>query len=147
MNELIDMLCGAALTLLVLAPVLYYIVWNILLYAYKVSTEFVTDGDRYVHVSYVHPSTNNFLLLHVLGVLGSVIGLLGMFMIGVSIIIGDGNWKLMILAPYNLGVFCATVISFVLIGVAIMFSMKYGYRLNKFTKKLNEHVKDKEAHK
>lgn len=146
MNDMIDFMCGVAMTLLVVTPVLYYVVWNLLMYLHKVFVEFVTDGDKSVFHNYVVPDMDKgpvrvLVYIYLLFILTLTL------CVCMSLIFDDGYWVKMVLFPYNFGVFCSPIISLVLIGVATMFVMKYSYKLSKFTKQLKSHVADKEAHK
>lgn len=144
MNELINVLCGVAMCVVVYAPVMYYGGWNLLLWLYKVGTEFITSGDKRVYPDYKDADYDGLIwFLFISGAAAAVhivITLLAFFVI-------EKEQQAVLWAFYNFGVFCSPVISFVLIGVAIMFGMKYSYKLNKFSKQLKEHVADKDVHK
>ena len=144
MNELINVLCGVAMCVVVYAPVMYYGVWNLLLWLHKCTTEFITEGDRRVHPEY--KDANYDELDWVLFVSGIAVGL-HVVMLLLAFFVIEKDQQAILWAFYNFGAFCSPVISFVLIGVAIMFGMKYGYKLNKFSKQLKEHVADKGVHK
>lgn len=147
MNELIDMLCGIAMCVVVYAPFAVLVCWNLALWVYEESVYFITSGEKRVSPDYVWDSWNEGY--YILATLVSGTALLASAVVygkGVQLdrpeLMEEAHWLI-----YDLGVWMSPVIIFVLLGVAILFAMKYSYRLNKFTKKLNEHVKDKEVHK
>jgi hypothetical protein len=146
MNYLIEFLCGIVTVFIVVGPPAYYGLWNLTKFCYVLLVEFVTSGDKKPQFNYsdFEEDFGEFSLF------GFIWIVLGIFAVGVLFVAGfspNHTPAELIMVPYNVGVIISPVLSLFMLVFVVVMSMKYGYKLNKFTKQLKSHVEDKGAHK
>jgi hypothetical protein len=147
MNYLIEFLCGIVMVVIVTGPIAYYGVWNLAKWSYVSLVSFVTDGDKAPNFNcsdFEEDFDGDYVCLAFILIVLSGAAVLGL------IVVAFHPSKIPIevaMLPYQLGVLCTPVLSLFILLFVVVMSMKYGYKLNKFTKQLKNHVADKEAHK